>query len=70
MPHASGQERTYDLTLSGGMMGSDVWTINGKRYPNTDPLRLRQGDLVRVRLHNMSIEAQPHCHKPMHMAGG
>jgi FtsP/CotA-like multicopper oxidase with cupredoxin domain len=63
LPQASGQERTYDLTLSGGMMGSDVWTINGKRYPNTDPLRLRQGDLVRVRLHNMSMEAHPmHLH--------
>jgi FtsP/CotA-like multicopper oxidase with cupredoxin domain len=63
LPPASGQERTYDLTLSGGMMGSDVWTINGKRYPHTDPLRLRQGDLVRVRLHNMSMEAHPmHLH--------
>ncbi len=53
----------YDLTLSGGMMGSDVWTINGQRYPNTDPLRLRKGDRVRVRLSNMSMEAHPmHLH--------
>jgi FtsP/CotA-like multicopper oxidase with cupredoxin domain len=45
------------------MMGSDVWTINGKVYPNTDPLRLRKGDLVRVRLSNMSMEAHPmHLH--------
>jgi FtsP/CotA-like multicopper oxidase with cupredoxin domain len=45
------------------MMGSDVWTINGKRYPDTDPLRLRKGDLVRVRLSNMSMEAHPmHLH--------
>jgi FtsP/CotA-like multicopper oxidase with cupredoxin domain len=63
LPRASGQERLYDLTLSGGMMGSDIWTINGKRYPNTDPLRLRKGDLVRVRLSNMSMEAHPmHLH--------
>jgi FtsP/CotA-like multicopper oxidase with cupredoxin domain len=46
LPHASGPKHTYDLTLSGGMMGSDVWTINGKQYPHTDPLRLRQGDQV------------------------
>jgi FtsP/CotA-like multicopper oxidase with cupredoxin domain len=59
----SGRERTFELTLSGGMMGSDVWTINGKQYPNTDPLRLRKGDLVRVRFNNMSMEAHPmHLH--------
>ncbi len=59
----SGRERTFDLTLSGGMMGSDVWAINGKQYPNTDPLRLRKGDRVRVRFNNMSMEAHPmHLH--------
>jgi len=59
----SGRERTFDLSLSGGMMGSDVWAINGKQYPNTDPLRLRKGDRVRVRFNNMSMEAHPmHLH--------
>jgi len=63
LPHPSGKERTFDLTLSGGMMGSDMWTINGQRYPHTDPLRLRKGDQVRVRLSNMSMEAHPmHLH--------
>lgn len=63
LPRPSGQERTFDLTLSGGMMGSDLWTINGKRYPNTDPLRVKKGDLVRVALNNMSMEAHPmHLH--------
>jgi FtsP/CotA-like multicopper oxidase with cupredoxin domain len=63
IPHASGQQHTFNLTLSGGMMGSDVWTINGKRYPNTDPLRLRKGDRARVRINNMSMEAHPmHLH--------
>ncbi len=53
----------FSLTLSGGMMGSDVWTINGKQYPRTDPLRVRRGDLVRVRFSNMSMEAHPmHLH--------
>ncbi len=63
LPRASGQERTYDLVLSGGMMGSDVWTINGKQYPKTDPLRLRKGDLAHVRFENHSMEAHPmHLH--------
>ncbi len=63
LPPASGSTRTFDLTLSGGMMGSDAWTINGRRYPDTTPLRLRRGDLVRVTITNMSMEAHPmHLH--------
>jgi len=63
LPRPSGPERTFELTLSGGMMGSDVWMINGKRYPDTDPLRLRKGDRGRVTITNMSMEAHPmHLH--------
>ncbi|MBI1893915.1 MAG: multicopper oxidase family protein [Candidatus Rokubacteria bacterium] len=59
----TGRERSFDLALSGGMMGSDDWTINEKRYPNTDPLRLQKGDRVRVRFRNNSMEAHPmHLH--------
>ena len=63
LPRATGQERGFDLLLSGGMMGSDAWTINGKQYPRTDPLRVRKGDRVRVRFENHSMEAHPmHLH--------
>ncbi len=63
LPPPSGQVRTFDLTLSGGMMGADEWTINGKQYPRTDSLRLRKGDLARVRFSNRSMEAHPmHLH--------
>ncbi len=61
----SGQERSFELTLSGGMMmmGSDIWTINGKRYPDTESLRLHKGDRVHVLFGNMSMEAHPmHLH--------
>jgi len=62
-PHPAGPDRTYELTLSGGMMGSDVWTINGKSYPNTDHLDVRAGERVRLKLFNMSMEDHPmHLH--------
>jgi FtsP/CotA-like multicopper oxidase with cupredoxin domain len=60
---AGGPDRTYELTLSGGMMGSDVWTINGRAYPNTDHLNVRPGERVRLKLFNMSMEDHPmHLH--------
>jgi FtsP/CotA-like multicopper oxidase with cupredoxin domain len=63
LPPAWGSEHVHELTLSGGMMGSDLWTINGKPYPHTDPLRLRRGDRALVQLRNMSMEAHPmHLH--------
>jgi FtsP/CotA-like multicopper oxidase with cupredoxin domain len=64
-------DKQFQLTLSGGMMmggmmgGDDAstWTINGKTYPETDPLIVKQGDRVRVRLFNMSMEDHPmHLH--------
>jgi FtsP/CotA-like multicopper oxidase with cupredoxin domain len=63
LPAASGTVRSFSQTLSGGMMGSDAWTINGKQYPSTDPIAVRRGERVRVRLGNMSMEAHPmHLH--------
>jgi multicopper oxidase len=62
-PHPAGPDRTYNLTLSGGMMGATDWTINGKSYPNTDPLNVRVGERVRINLLNMSMEDHPmHLH--------
>lgn len=62
-PHVAPPDRTYNLTLSGGMMGATDWTINGKSYPNTDPLDVRVGERVRINLFNMSIEDHPmHLH--------
>lgn len=63
LPLPVGDTRTFDLTLSGGMGGNDVWTINRKVYPNTDPLPTKRGDRVLVRFVNMSPEAHPmHLH--------
>ncbi|APW98404.1 copper oxidase [Halobiforma lacisalsi AJ5] len=60
-------DRTFDLTLSGGMMGgaaSDAWTIDGETYPDADPFEISEGDHVRVRMVNRS----PAIH-PMHLHG-
>jgi len=59
----TGATRTFEQTLSGGMMGSDVWTINGRVWPRTDPLSLARGERAIVRFRNMSPEAHPmHLH--------
>jgi FtsP/CotA-like multicopper oxidase with cupredoxin domain len=66
LPQASGHGARYQLTLSGGMMMSgdpNVWTINGKVYPQTDPLVAERNQLVSVRLSNMSMQTHPfHLH--------
>ena len=42
----------------------DNWTINGKQFPNTDPIRVRTGERYRLRLDNRSDEAHPvHLHR-------
>jgi multicopper oxidase len=66
-PHPAAPDRTYELTLSGGMMmmgmGSDAWTINGRSYPDTPPIDVKVGQRVRLRLFNMSMEDHPmHLH--------
>ena len=63
LPVAAGRpDRTFDLTLSGGMM-SPAWTINGQTYPNAEPLEIHAGEQVRVRMTNMSMMMHPmHLH--------
>ncbi len=65
--HPTTADRTYELTLSGGMMmmgmGSDAWTINGRSYPDTQPIDVKVGQRIRLRLSNMSMEDHPmHLH--------
>lgn len=57
-------DRTFDLTLSGGMMMQpDTWTIDGQAYPDADPLKIREGEHVRVNLTNHSMMLHPmHLH--------
>nr|WP_305882891.1 multicopper oxidase family protein [Halobellus rarus] len=57
-------DRTFDLTLSRGRGQSYTWTIDGQAYPDADPLRIRPGEHVRIRMTNQS----PVVH-PMHLHG-
>ena len=43
---------------------TEYWCFNGKTFPATAPIRVKQGDLVRVRFANMS-----HMTHPMHLHG-
>ncbi|TMV43603.1 multicopper oxidase family protein [Paenibacillus mesophilus] len=45
--------------------GETVYTINGKAFPNTEPLNVKKGDTVKVRLVNKS-KTDDH---PMHLHG-
>jgi len=42
----------------------DKWTINGKSWPKTDPIRVREGQRYRLAFDNRSDEAHPlHLHR-------
>lgn len=55
-------ERTIDVTL-GGNMERFIWTINGKKFSDSEPIRLRYGERVRLKFTNESMMAHPmHLH--------
>jgi FtsP/CotA-like multicopper oxidase with cupredoxin domain len=57
----------FDLTFSkiaGGRGGYNRWTINGKSWPDTDPLVVRRGRRYRITLRNDSGDMHPiHLHR-------
>ena len=55
-------DRTHDLVL-GGSMKNYRWTINGKTFDEAEPLEVRQGERVKLRLRNTSMMFHPmHVH--------
>lgn len=55
-------ERTIDVKL-GGNMERFIWTINGKKFSDAEPLRLRYGERVRLKFTNETMMAHPmHLH--------
>jgi len=57
-------ERMFNQVLSGGMMGSPYWTINGRIHPDSELLTIQRGELIRIHYLNRSM--MPH---PMHLHG-
>ncbi|WP_425472093.1 multicopper oxidase family protein [Terrilactibacillus laevilacticus] len=56
----------YSMDLNVGMDSNKmIYTINGKTYPNTDPIKVKKGDLVKVKLVNRDMMN----HHPMHLHG-
>lgn len=55
-------ERTIDVRL-GGNMERYIWTINGKKFSEAEPIRLKYGERVRLKFTNETMMAHPmHLH--------
>ncbi|SDB80458.1 Multicopper oxidase with three cupredoxin domains (includes cell division protein FtsP and spore coat protein CotA) [Raineyella antarctica] len=55
-------DQTLDFQLN-GQMQPYAWGINGKQFPNDEPLTLREGQRVRMRMTNMTSMVHPmHIH--------
>ena len=55
-------DRSHDVVLGGSMMPYR-WTINGKSFPDSEPLAVEQGERVRLRFANASMMFHPmHVH--------
>lgn len=55
-------ERTIDVRL-GGNMERYIWTLNDKKFPDTEPIRLKYGERVRLTFTNETMMAHPmHLH--------
>jgi len=58
--------------MMGGMMGGSmgmVWMINGKAFPYTDPIRIKVGDVVKIRIQNNDIGMMHPMDHPIHIHG-
>jgi FtsP/CotA-like multicopper oxidase with cupredoxin domain len=50
--------------VPGGRGGYNRWTINGKSFPDTDPIMVERGKRYRIVLHNLSGDMHPiHLHR-------
>lgn len=56
--------RDIPIDLSGGMMGGNVWTINGQAYPDAAPFVFERGERLRFSMFNRSM-----VRHPMHLHG-
>ena len=63
-PQADTREATSELVIRlGGTMERYMWTINGKKFSDAEPLKVKFGERIRVKFINDSMMAHPmHLH--------
>ncbi|MFD1363219.1 multicopper oxidase family protein [Lentibacillus salinarum] len=59
---AENEKGVYEVDPMG--MEPNMFTINGKSYPSTEPIKVKKGETVRIRFTNLSGNSHP-----MHMHG-
>ncbi len=59
-------DQEYKMVLSHGMKGMGmIYTINGRTYPDIDPLDVKRGDIIKVTLESKDMMFD----HPMHLHG-
>ncbi|SHH11672.1 multicopper oxidase family protein [Desulfosporosinus lacus] len=56
-------------TESGAMDSMMRWTINGKSYPDTYPIAVKLGEVVKLRLWNKDVSTAEEMDHPIHIHG-
>jgi FtsP/CotA-like multicopper oxidase with cupredoxin domain len=63
-PEPDGRIELVFQKIAGGRGGFNRWTINGKSWPDSDPLIVRAGKRYRLAMHNLSGDLHPiHLHR-------
>ncbi len=61
-PDTRAPEREIEIKL-GGIMERYIWTINGKKFTDAEPLKVNYGERIRLKFVNESMMAHPmHLH--------
>lgn len=63
-PQTDTREATSELVIRlGGTMERYIWTINGKKFSDAEPLKVKYGERIRIKFINDSMMAHPmHLH--------
>ena len=63
-PQADTREATSELVIHlGGTMERYIWTMNGKKFSDAKPLKVKYGERIRIKFINDSMMAHPmHLH--------
>jgi len=63
-PQLDTREATSELVIRlGGTMERYIWTINGKKFSDAEPLKVKYGERIRIKFINDSMMAHPmHLH--------